>query len=109
MTAGPGTLQWAIEPLFGLENLIDINVYDHSPGSVIDNPIPDITSVVIVSANQDSSNPLIGNITSVITVKVTDSNTGRHIHCSDGRIPLEDSPSLVIPSGCKWTTLLCAI
>ena len=103
MTIGPGTLQWAIEPLFGFDDRIDMNVYEHSPGSVIDNPIPDITSVIIVRAEQDSSNPEIGNITSVITIKVTDSNIGRHVHCSDGRTRFEDSPLLAIPSACKST------
>ena len=101
-TIGPGILLWAVEPLFGPLDRIDINVYEHNPGSVInDIPIPDVTNVTITSAEQDSSNPQIGNITSVITITVTDNNIGKHVYCSDGQIHFKDSPSLVVPSVCK--------
>ena len=104
---GLGTLQWALEPLLYPEYLIDINVYEHSPGSVIDNPIPDVVSVTIVSAQQDSSNPEFGNLTSIITIKVTDNNIGKHIVCSNGQRAFKDSPSIVIPSVCTLTILFC--
>ena len=100
-TIGPGTLVWAVEPYFGFQDRIVIAVDSDS----IDNPIPDVINVTVVSSEQDSSNSQTGNLTSVITIKVTDNNIGRHVHCSDGQLPLEDSPSLVIPRGCKLTRL----
>ena len=100
-TIGPGILVWAIEPFFGFQDRIVIAVDSDS----IDNPIPDVIIVIVASSEQDSSNSQTGNLTSVITIKVTDNNIGRHVHCSDGRVSLEDSPSLVIPSGCKLTRL----
>ena len=58
--------------------------------------------MTLISAQLDA-NMLTGNLTSVITIKVTNNNVGKHIYCSDGQISQDDPPSLVIPAACKST------
>ena len=101
-TIGPGILQWTIEPLLDREHRISFHIREHGPGSVLNSTIPEVTNVKIISAQPDP-NMLTGNLTSVITNKVTNNNVGKHVYCGDGLRTEEDMPSLVIPGGCKST------
>ena len=47
----------------------------------------------IISAQADPK-MLTGNLTSVITIKVTNNNVGKHVYCGDGLRTEEDLPSL---------------
>ena len=99
-----GTLQWAIEPQFDPQHRIDINVYEYTTYGIFDNPILEVINVT-VSVQQASRT--FGNITSVILINVTENTIGKHVHCSDGLMSPENSPSLTIPSAvCKLARLL---
>ena len=95
-TIGPGILLWNIEPLFDHENRIIFYIAQHMPGSVLNSTIPEVLNATLISAQPDP-NMLTGNLTSVITIKVTDRTVGNLVYCRNGQITEEDPPSLVIP------------
>ena len=96
---GPGILLWVIESI----NTFDTNdiVFDvaNKPGVVTDN-YPEVFNVTLISAVRSPDHPLLGNLTSEITVLVTSNTLGKRVYCSDGRHREEGSPSITI-FGCK--------
>ena len=101
-TIGPGILLWNIEPLFNHEDRIIFYIAHHVPGSVLNSTIPEVLNATLCSAQPDP-NMLTGNLTSVITIKITNRTVGNHVYCRNGQITEEDPPSLVIPDSCKST------
>ena len=93
---------WTIEPLLDHEHCIIFNIRKHEQGSVLNSTIPEVINVTLISAQLDT-NMFTGNLTSVITIKVTNNNVGKRVYCSDGQRSEDDPPSLVIPDGCKLT------
>ena len=91
---GPGKLEWGVESLFSLGTL-DFNVFQDSPGIVPD-PFPEVVNVTLVSTVQDSIHPVLGNLTSEITVLVTNTTLEKRVYCSDGILVEDESPSIVI-------------
>ena len=97
------SLQWALEPLFNKSDRVDFNAVEGVPGTVLSDPIPDVINITLISVERKSPNSQRGNLTSLITVKVTHNTIGKHVHCSNGYISLEESPSLIIRNLCELT------
>ena len=91
---GPGSLEWGVESLFSFGTL-DFNVFQDSPGIVPD-PFPEVLNVTVLSTVQDSIHPVLGNLTSEITVLVTNTTLEKRVYCSDGILVEDESPSIVI-------------
>ena len=94
---------WTIEPLLDHEHCITFNIRKHEQGSVLNSTIPEVINVTLISAQLHTKYMFTGNLTSVITIKVTNHNVRKHIYCSDGQRSEDDPPSLVTPDGCKST------
>ena len=70
-----------------------------SPG-IRSDPYSEVFNVTLISAVQSPDHPLLGNLTSEITVLVTSNTLGKRVYCSDGRHREEGSSSITI-FGCK--------
>ena len=97
---GPGILQWAVQSINRLgDNSITFSVID-TPGVVRPDPYPEVLNVTLVSASQSTDHPLLGNLTSQITVPVTPNTVGKLVYCSDGRHSEDEAESIAIMA-CK--------
>ena len=68
---GPGILQWAVESINQVnDNPIEFHVAVDTPG-IKEVPYQLIKNVTLVSVEQNSTYPVLGNLTSRITVLVT--------------------------------------
>ena len=99
-----GILEWALEPLFNEKSHVELNVVHYVSGNVLANPIPDVVNITLVSVERRSLHSQRGNLSSIITVRVTPTTIGKHVHCSNGYIPLEESPSLIIQNTCEFAS-----
>ena len=84
-----GILQWALEPFF---HNSQVDVVHHVSGTVLTDSIPYVVNITVVSVERRSLHSQLGNLSSIITVRVTQSTIGKHVHCSNGYISLEKSP-----------------
>ena len=76
---------------------IGFNVYEDEPGSVlVADTYPEAINVTLVSAVQNPVHSILGNLTSEMTVTVTNNTLGKRVYCSDGRLTLTESPYIVI-------------
>ena len=97
---GPGILQWAVESINQLnDNPIQFHVAVDTPG-VKEVPYQLITNVTLVSVEQNSTYPVLGNLTSRITVLVTPTTLEKHVYCSNGQSAL--GASWLIMRACKF-------
>ena len=94
---GSGTLLWAVESLFFDQSRISFDVSNDESGALVSCPFPDICNATLESAVQDPIHPLLGNLTSEITV--TTLTLGKYVYCSNGST--FESISLIIKSVSK--------
>ena len=98
---GPGILQWAVESINQLnDNPIEFHVED-IPG-VKEVPYQLIQNVTLVSVEQNSTYPVLGNLTSRITVLITPTTLEKHVNCSDGQSESALGESWLIMTACKF-------
>ena len=96
---GSGTLEWTIESLFPLGE-VGFYIYKDRPGSVlVPESFPEVINVTLISADQNPMHNELGNLSSQITVLVTNNTLGKNVSCSD-RIQ-EMIPSIPIMKQCK--------
>ena len=98
---GSGRLKWAVESIFTFsQDLISFNVFEHSAGYFLEpDPFPNIVNVTVLSAEWNQTFPVLGNISSQITVIVTEKTAGKHVYCSDGAAEVD---AIVIKELCEW-------
>ena len=103
IVTGSGTLLWAVESLFSLtdQSRISFDVSNDESGALVSCPFPDICNATLESAVQDPIHPLLGNLTSEITILVTTLTLGKYVYCSNGSTFESNSPSLIIKSVSK--------
>ena len=94
---GPGILQWAVESVN--YNPIEFHVAVDIPG-IKQVPYQLIQNVTLVSIEQNSTYPVLGNLTSRITVLVTPTTLEKHVYCSNGQSDLGES--WLIMRACKF-------
>ena len=96
---GPGVLLWVVESIntFDTNNILFL-VADE-PG-VVSDPYPEVVNVTLISVVQSPDHPLLGDLTSEITVLITSNTLGKRVYCSDGQHREEGSSSIAI-FGCK--------
>ena len=98
-----GILQWALEPFFSREYRAQFDLR-HTSGTVLTGQTPDVVTITLVSVERGSLHSQQGNLSSIITVRVTPTTIGKHVHCSNGYISLEESPSLIIQNTCEFAS-----
>ena len=93
---GSGVLQWAVESINGIStNPIQFNVFNDMPG-VRQSPYTDVVNITLVSTEQNPQYPILGNLTSEITVLFTITTAGKKVYCSNGQRTEDESPFVVI-------------
>ena len=93
---GPGVLLWVVESI----NTFDILFLVADKPGVEPDPYAEVVNVTLISVVQSPDHPLLGDLTSEITVIVTSNTLGKQVYCSDGQHREEGSPSITI-FGCK--------
>ena len=96
-----GILQWAVESIFSLGDGVQFNVFRDQSPKVLPDSYPGVTNVTLTSAVQDLPRTDLGNLSSTITVLVSNTTLGKSVYCSDGLLPQNESPFIVISSTCK--------
>ena len=91
-----GVLQWAMESINVIStNPIQFNVFDDMPG-VRQSPYTDVVNITLVSTEQNPQYPILGNLTSEITIVFTITTAGKKVYCSNGQRTEDESPFVVI-------------
>ena len=105
---GIGRVGWAVESLNTLnENIIVFRIHEDEPGSVlVPDPFPEVVNVTLISVDQSPLHPDLGNVSSQITVLVTNNTLDKHVYCGNGRLREDEAPSIVIMRRCKTLTYL---
>ena len=105
---GFGIVQWAVESLNILsENNIIFRIHEDEPGSVlVPDPFPEVVNVTLISADQSPLHSELGNVSSQITVLVTNSTLDKHVYCGNLRLNEDEAPSIVIMRRRKTLTYL---
>ena len=89
-----------VESIFSLGN-VQFYVFRDQPPKVLPDSYPGVTNVTLTSAVQNFSGSVLGNLSSTITVLVSNTTLGKSVYCSDGLLPQNESPFIVISSTCK--------
>ena len=93
---GAGILQWAVESINTITlNPIQLNVFDDMPG-VRQSLYTDVVNITLVSTEQNPQYPILGNLTSEITILFTITTAGKKVYCSNGQRTEDESPFVVI-------------
>ena len=86
---------------------IVFRIHEDEPGSVlVPDPFPEVVNVTLISADQSPLHPDLGNVSSQITVLVTNNTLDKHVYCGNGRLREDEAPSIVIMRRCKTLTYL---
>ena len=98
-----GRVEWAVQSLNTLNSTtIVFRIHEDEPGSVlVPDPFPEVVNVTLISADQSPLHPELGNVSSQITVLVTNNTLGKHVYCGNGRFREDEAPSIVIMRRCK--------
>ena len=96
-----GILQWAVESIFSLGDGVQFNVFRDQSPKVLPDSYPGVTNVTLTSAVQKFPGSDLGNLSSTITVLVSNTTLGKSVYCSDGLLPQNESPFIVISSTSK--------
>ena len=62
--------------------------------------LPDVANVTLVNVDKDPTNQLLGNLTSDLTVVVSNNTIEKHVNCSNG----PNSEGILIKKQCKCST-----
>ena len=105
---GIGIVEWAVESLNTFrEDIIIFRIHEDEPGSVlVPDPFPEVVNVTLISADQSPLHPDLGNVSSQITVLVTNNTLDKHVYCGNGRFREDEAPSIVIMRRRKTLTYL---
>ena len=63
--------------------------------------LPDVANVTLVNVDKDPINPVLGNLTSDLTVVVSNNTIEKYVNCSNGR---KNQQEILIKKQCKCST-----
>ena len=93
---GAGTLEWYLGTVHvRFFTALDEPGSEPGPGS-----LPGVANVTLVNVDKDPTHPLLGNLTSDLTVVVSNNTVEKYVNCSNGR----KSKEILIKKQCKCST-----
>ena len=93
--AGSGVLEWKLDTL-----TVRVFTALDEPGSE-PGALPDVANVTLINVERNPANPLLGNLTSELTVVVSSNTIEKYVTCSNG----QSSEELVIKRQCSYIVL----